>query len=101
MPPDWFIMCCSFVVPSLWRAVQGGAHGSRVHGATIDSGPARLDDGHPFATTFAIRAPMAASSDASPYRDSPGITVRQPGALPVWHTPLVGRERDLERLVTL
>ncbi len=44
---------------------------------------------------------MAASVDPSPHHDAPGIVAGPPGRLPTWPTPLVGRARDLARLVAL
>ena len=44
---------------------------------------------------------MATSPDPPPLHDVPGILAGPPGRLPMWPTPLVGRERDLARLLAL
>ncbi len=44
---------------------------------------------------------MATSPDPPPLHDVPGMLAGQPGRLPMWPTPLVGRERDLARLLAL
>jgi predicted ATPase len=44
---------------------------------------------------------MGIAPDRPPQRDVSGLAPRQPGGLPVWWTPLIGRERDLARLLEL
>ena len=44
---------------------------------------------------------MAALLDPPPHSDATGIVAGHSGGLPRWLTPLVGRERDVARLVAL
>jgi predicted ATPase/DNA-binding CsgD family transcriptional regulator len=43
---------------------------------------------------------MAAGPDPPP-PDAPDATSRPPAKLPTWHTPLIGRERELEQVLAL